>query len=111
MKLRKLIPGLSAALLALVLSVGLFAYAVPRAAADSLEIPLLDWVRVESGNVRGADHSMYHYSCVLIARPDWPVMGSEPGAEVQFVNGINAFMDILMLQAWFPASGGSRPDA
>ena len=94
MKLRKLIPGVVAVLLALVLSVGLLIHVVPGAAADTLEIQLLDWVRVASGNVRGADHSMYHYSCVLIARPDWPVMGSGPDAEVQFVNSINSFMDI-----------------
>ena len=95
MKLRKLIPGVVAALLALVLSVGLLIHVVPGAAADTLEIQLLDWVRVASGNVRGADHSMYHYSCVLIVRPNEPVMGSEPGAEVQFVNSITSFMDIV----------------
>ena len=38
MKLRKLVPGAAAVLLALVLSVGLFVYAVPNAmAVDEIE--------------------------------------------------------------------------
>ena len=65
MKLRKLIPGVVAVLLALVLSVGLFVYAVPNAmAVDEIESSS-DWAMVESGYIRGMDHAICPYTCTL----------------------------------------------
>lgn len=77
MKLRKLIPAAVAVLLALVLSVGLFVHGVPNALAVDQELPLKDWILVESGYVHGLDHAIYPYSCVLMIQPNFPALCSD----------------------------------
>ena len=92
MKLRKLIPAAVAALLALVLSVGLFVYAVPNALAVDQELPLKDWILVESGYVHGLDHSIYPYSCVLRIQPTYPAMSSDN--TFVYADSVYAYTDI-----------------
>ena len=65
MKLRKWIPAAVAVLLAVILTVGLFVYAVPKAmAVDQIE-SFSDWALVESGYIRGMDHAICPYTCTL----------------------------------------------
>lgn len=65
MKLRKLIPGVVTVLLAVVLSVGLFVYAVPNALAVEEIEQSSEWALVESGYIRGMDHSIYPFTASL----------------------------------------------
>ena len=67
MKLRKLIPGVVAVLLALVLSVGLMAEMAPNAVAEEQKE---EWTMIESGYVRGRDRAVFPCTYYLRFEPN-----------------------------------------
>lgn len=66
MKLQKIIPGVVAALVAVILAVGLFSTAIPTISAQEEPAPEpLGWNRTQSGYVYGLDGRIYSYACSL----------------------------------------------
>ena len=94
MKLRKLIPSVVAALLAVILTVVLFAREVPKARADELN-GLTDWILGESGYARGNDRIIYPYNCVLFFAERTFDQGTMLGPEVSnYYNGVTAMLEV-----------------